>query len=235
MVLQLGMPAGIPARKGEKIQTEGAGLMENGKPFFSVIVPEHNSAGFMRKGLDSIRAQTFTDYELIVVCDSCEDNTAEIAWEYTDRVFEINAKRCGLARNKGLDEARGEWILFMDDDDWFMGDGVFHRLADNVGKEDEDVLAFGFMWQNKGITLNKPGHLWTAVWNKAWRKSFIDKHGFRFPDWKHSDDDGFSRITHPVAKITYLYEALYYYNFMRPGSLTWQINKGMLDGHIPGR
>ena len=56
-----------------------------GAPFFSVIVPEHNSAEFMRKGLDSIRDQSFTDYELIVVCDACSDNTAEIAREYTDR------------------------------------------------------------------------------------------------------------------------------------------------------
>ena len=142
------------------------------KPFFSVIVPEHNSAEFMRRGLDSIRMQTFKDYELIVVCDSCEDRTAEIAREYTDKVFEIQAKRCGFARNKGLDEATGEWILFMDDDDWF-------------------------------------------------------------PDWKHSDDEGFSRITHHRAKIAYLDANLYYYNFMRPGSLTWQIEKGMLDGTIP--
>ena len=62
------------------------------KPFFSVIVPEHNSAEFMRKGLESIKAQSFTDYELIVVCDACEDNTAEIAREYTDKVFEIEAR-----------------------------------------------------------------------------------------------------------------------------------------------
>ena len=50
-------------------------------PFFSVIVPMHNSAAFMRRGLDSIREQTFTDYELIIVCDACEDNTADIARE----------------------------------------------------------------------------------------------------------------------------------------------------------
>lgn len=44
-------------------------------PFFSVIVPEHNSEKFMRKGLDSIKQQTFKDYELIIVCDACTDNT----------------------------------------------------------------------------------------------------------------------------------------------------------------
>ena len=203
------------------------------KPFFSVIVPEHNSAEFMRKGLDSIKSQTFTDYELIIVCDSCTDNTAEIAREYTDKVYEIDAKRCGFARNKGLDEANGEWILFMDDDDWFMDTMVFQTLADTVGKQDEDILAFSFFWKGHGVKQNTVNHLWTAVWNKAWRKEFIDRIGARFPDWIHSDDEGFSRITHHRAKIAYMNQCLYYYNFMRPGSLTWQIEQGMLDGTIP--
>ena len=203
------------------------------KPFFSVIVPEHNSAEFMRKGLDSIRSQTFTDYELIIVCDSCTDNTAEIAREYTDKVYEIDAKRCGFARNKGLDEANGEWILFMDDDDWFMDTMVFQTLTDTVGKQDEDILAFSFFWKGHGVKQNTVNHLWTAVWNKAWRKEFIDRIGARFPDWIHSDDEGFSRITHHRAKIAYMNQCLYYYNFMRPGSLTWQIEQGMLDGTIP--
>ena len=203
------------------------------RPFFSVIVPEHNSAEFMRKGLDSIKAQTFQDYELIIVCDACEDNTAEIAKEYTDKVYEIDAKRCGLARNKGLDVAGGEWVLFMDDDDWWMNENVFQLLADNVGKENEDVLAFGFYWQTMGYKFNGPGNLFTAIWNKAWRRSFIEEHGFRFPDWEHSDDDGFSRMTHPHAKIAFMYEALYFYNFMREGSLTWKIQNGMLNPEIP--
>ena len=203
------------------------------KPFFSVIVPEHNAAEYMRKGLDSIRSQTFTDYELIIVCDSCTDNTAEIAREYTDKVYEIDAKRCGFARNKGLDEANGEWILFMDDDDWFMDTMVFQTLADTVGKQDEDILAFSFFWKGHGVKQNTVNHLWTAVWNKAWRKDFIDRIGARFPDWIHSDDEGFSRITHHRAKIAFLNQCLYYYNFMRPGSLTWQIDQGLLDGTIP--
>ena len=186
-----------------------------GNPFFSVIVPEHNSAEFMRTGLDSIRIQTFKDYELIIVCDSCTDNTAEIAREYTDKVFEIEAKRCGFARNKGLEEAKGEWILFMDDDDWFVNELAFETIAENVGKEEEDIFAFGFYWQGIGYTYNEPGHLWTAVWNKCWRREFIERIGARFPDWVHSDDEGFSRITHRQAKIACFHEALYYYNRRR--------------------
>lgn len=202
-------------------------------PFFSVIVPEHNSSEFMRKGLDSIKEQTFTDYELIIVCDRCDDNTADIAREYTDKVFEIDAGCCASARNAGLDAATGEWILFMDDDDWFIGMKAFEQIANRVGLIGEDIFAFGFEWPGYGIKFNSPQKLYTAVWNKAWRREFIERIGARFPEWKHSDDEGFSRLTHHKATIAYHPLCLYYYNFMRPGSLTWQIENGMLDGTIP--
>ena len=55
------------------------------KPFFSVIVPAHNAAGRIRKLLDSIKMQTFDDYEVIIVCDDCQDNTSDIAAEYLEQ------------------------------------------------------------------------------------------------------------------------------------------------------
>lgn len=202
-----------------------------GTPFFSVIVPEHNSAAFMRTGLDSIRRQTFTDYELIVVCDACQDETPAIAREYTDKVFEIDAHRCGLARNKGLDEAMGEWILFMDDDDWWLHEFAFELIAKKAADLDPDVniLAFSFLARN----LMRPGlvcyentqvKLWPAIWNKAWKRSFIGDH--RFPDWKCSDDYGFAIEMHPLGRFSFWDMPLYYYNYMREGSLSWRANQG---------
>ena len=77
----------------------------NNEPFFSIIVPEHNSSQYMRKGLDSIKEQTFKDYELIIVCDACIDNTVEIAKEYSNLIYEINEKTPGAARNLALNKA----------------------------------------------------------------------------------------------------------------------------------
>ena len=206
-------------------------------PFFSVIVPVHNGAKYMRRGLESIRAQTFKDYELLIICDACEDNTEEIAFEYSRRVFITSAKRCAAARNKGLDEARGRWILFMDDDDWMMDQMAFRKIAQAILDKDEDfdVLAYGFMWKDRGVTIPTPRQPWTAVWNKAWKREYVERIGARFPNWEHSDDDGFCRAALPKARIEYMEEPLYYYNFLRPGSLTWQMEQGLISWDFPGK
>ena len=115
------------------------------KPFFSVIVPAHNSAEFIWKGLQSIRAQTFKDYEMIVVCDNCTDNTQNIVSEYADKVIVTGHGHDGLARNAGIDAADGEWILFMDDDDWWLHEYAFQQIADMVGQHGENVLAYSFI------------------------------------------------------------------------------------------
>ena len=190
------------------------------KPFFSVIIPAHNCAAWMRKGLDTIRAQSFKDYELIIVCDACTDNTAEIAREYTDRVIEVENNGSGPTRNVGLEASRGEWLLWMDDDDWWTDSDAFQKIADEIRKAEGtfDVLAFGFFFKSRGYAQQRPGRLYIAIWNKAWRRDFIGE--TRFPPIAHTDDVGFANATHGKARFRYLDDLLYYYNYMRPGSIT---------------
>ena len=122
-------------------------------PFFSVIIPTNNAEGFIRKGLESIRGQDFTDYELIVVCDSCTDGTEQVAKQYADLVFCTDFHSAGGGRNTGLDAARGEWVLFMDDDDWYLP-GAFRKIAEVIKQNTEiDICCFGFDWKDRGVTL----------------------------------------------------------------------------------
>ena len=200
--------------------------MEKGT-FFSVIVPAHNSEKFIRIGLESIKGQAFDDYELIVVCDACTDSTAEVAAEYADMIIMTNFGRAGMARNAGLDHATGEWILFMDDDDSYMPD-AFETIAEELKSiKDIDILAYGFDWKGRGQALQSRSRIYPAVWNKAWRREFIGEE--RFPDWVHTDDLGFARRMHPRARFAFLYAPLYYYNFMRPGSVSTRIRDGEYD------
>ena len=195
------------------------------RPFFSVIVPAYNAAGFIRKGLDSIRAQSFTDYELIVVCDKCLDNTAEIAREYTDKVVEIDHDVDGRGHNVGLRMAAGRWVLWMDHDDWWLHEFAFQTIAEVLEEEgaDTDILTFGFVMKGVGIAMNCPPKIYPAMWNKCWRREFIGDR--ELPAW----DMEIAMMLHPVARFKYFPIPLYYYNFMAPGSLSEKLMKGEVD------
>jgi hypothetical protein len=68
--------------------------------------------------------------------------------------------------------------------------------------------------------------LYIAIWNKAWKRSFISN--TRFPEVPHSDDVGFAEQLHPKARFRYIDDDLYYYNYLRPGSITAKLRSGEL-------
>ncbi|MCL2589104.1 MAG: glycosyltransferase, partial [Oscillospiraceae bacterium] len=93
-------------------------------PKVSVIVAVYNSAEFLPRCVDSILAQTETDIEVLLVDDGSPDNSAELMAAYAaqdPRVRCIHKENGGLAsaRNAGLAEAKGDYLLFVDGDDWF--------------------------------------------------------------------------------------------------------------------
>jgi len=194
------------------------------KPFFSVIVPAHNSAEYIWHGLNSIRQQTFSDFELIVVCDNCTDKTEDLVPAYAEKVIITQHGRDGLARNEGIDAAEGEWILFMDDDDWFLHKWVFEMLVGRAGKMNEDILAFGFLakdFQKPGLQeyYNSRDYIWPAVWNKCYRREFIGD--TRFPGIEFTSDLPFStELFNKGPRVCNWQMPMYYYNYMRKGSQT---------------
>lgn len=97
--------------------------MDNTAPFFSIVIPTYNHAHFMKRCLDSLVNQTYQNWEAIVVNNFSEDNTVEIVEGYIDpRIRLINNANGGViavSRNKGISEAKGDWICFLDSDDWW--------------------------------------------------------------------------------------------------------------------
>ena len=120
------------------------------KPFFSVIVPAHNSEFYIMRCLSSIIRQTFEDYELIVVCDRCGDNTDGIARQIADTLIITDSGMDGMARNAGLDVAQGEWVLFLDDDDWWIHEYVLEQIKNALDTIPfpVDMLLFDFIWKD---------------------------------------------------------------------------------------
>ncbi|NHQ59189.1 glycosyltransferase [Chlorobium sp. BLA1] len=94
------------------------------KPFFSVIIPTYNRAEILKKAIDSVLAQTFNDYEILVMDDGSTDNTRETVESFHDfRIYYHWAENSGgpaTPRNRGIEAAQADWICFLDADDlWY--------------------------------------------------------------------------------------------------------------------
>lgn len=192
---------------------------------FSVIVPAHNVEDYLERGLRSIKDQTFTDYELIVVCDSCTDGTAEIARRYADRVEIVDYSRPGYARNVGMAASTGEYLLFMDADDWWLHEYVFQQLHDKlVAEKNPDLLCYSFIFKGRGVATPRGnfGNYFPAVWNKCWKKSFL--RGIFFNEKMIGED--FDFLCQALKRNPGTVEwdmPMYYYNHGRENSITKEI------------
>jgi len=96
-------------------------------PKISVIIPTYNYGKYIEKAIDSVLTQTYRDFEIIVVDDGSTDNTREIIeTKYKDKVryFYQENKGAPAARNKGIEESRGAYLVFLDADDWFASENL---------------------------------------------------------------------------------------------------------------
>ena len=193
---------------------------------FSIIIPAHNAADRITHALDTIAAQSFKDYEIIVPCDSCDDNTEEIASAYGAFAFPVEFRNDGLTRNAGLDVATGEWILFLDDDDWYLHEFVFQQLADRIKENRGDIICFAFIW--KGIGYASPtschGTLYPSVWNKCWRRTLIGSTRFK-NIFSISDAHFHAAMMSKLPALDIWDMPMVYYNYLRAGSISEQVGR----------
>ena len=90
-------------------------MEKEGVPQISVIIPAHNEERYLGKTLDSLRQQNFLNYETIIVCNGCTDQTAEVARKYDNqntKIINLKEANVSLARNKGAEIARGKNLVF---------------------------------------------------------------------------------------------------------------------------
>tara|TARA_B100000780_G_scaffold274215_1_gene238906 strand:- start:656 stop:1456 length:801 start_codon:yes stop_codon:yes gene_type:complete len=108
--------------------------------FFSVIIPTYNSAKYVKRTLESVIDQTYPHYEIIVVDDGSDDNTVEIIYNYFENFNSISYKvlqqknyGAGSARNRGIDNAKYDWIAFLDSDD-LWNNNKLSDISDDINK-----------------------------------------------------------------------------------------------------
>lgn len=138
---------------------------------FSIIIPVYNVEKYLRDCLDSVLKQSFTDWEAICVNDGSNDGSAAILAELASkdsRIITITQANGGLsaARNAGLEAANGDYVLFLDSDDWFEPDAL-QIIAKSL--QEEDLLCFnGKMFIEETGQFEEVDHLQPEVFSSGW-------------------------------------------------------------------
>ena len=130
---------------------------------FSIIIPTYNRAAFLPKAIESVLSQTYTDWELIFVDDGSTDNTKDVVAQYSDSriryIYQDNAER-SAARNNGIAQANGDFVCFMDSDNYMKSDRL-EKLSAFIAKERKIACYFtGIEYFNElsGCGNIKDGH-----------------------------------------------------------------------------
>lgn len=224
---------------------------------FSIIIPVYNVEQYLDKCLKSISKQTFLDFECIIVDDGSPDNSNAIIDKYVnkDQRFKvIHQKNMGLsaARNTGLDVAKGDYITFVDSDDYIAND-YLEKFVLKIASSNADIIICGIIevfknYENSRVFANATTEVikqniladtWPSfVCNKCYKKELFDN--VRFPVGKAFED----LLTIPEVclnanKIVCIPDKLYYYNRQNVSSITAKMSLekmyNLFEGHSKSR
>ena len=203
----------------------------------SIIVPIYNVEKYLRDCIESIINQTYTEIEIILVNDGSTDSSLEICKEYAeknDKIKIVNKKNGGLsdARNAGLRHATGKYIMFVDSDDYLALNSC-EILYNAIKDTDFEFITANFAFTNNdGTPWKKPMFndkfqnipldiedykesfylVNSTVWNKIFKKEFIDKNNLSFEVGLLAEDAVFTTLAFLKTKKTYyIKDVVYYY------------------------
>ena len=216
----------------------------------SIIIPFYNAEKYMRRCLDAILAQKFSDFEVICVDDGSKDKTYQILQDYAKKDSRIKAYTQAnggpsVARRTALSKATGKYLMFCDSDDWYEPN-MCQIMFDTIEQNDVDVVCCNtnvideikdikridkadyYSNTKKGIyyiTRDIVKQTNVLLWNKIWKKSLVDKYLISFPFCREYDDDCFFLQYMSVAqKIMYIEYKLYNY-FRRQDSVFGKVSQ----------
>ncbi|MBR5089186.1 MAG: glycosyltransferase [Ruminiclostridium sp.] len=207
----------------------------------SVIVPVYNVEPYLAQCLDSLLAQTFSDIEIIVVDDGSTDGCPQICDEYSRRderitVFHTDNHGLSAARNLGIDNSHGEWLMFVDSDDWV--EPQFCELPYRAAVENEaDLVIFdvsrifgekrippspipvsGIVTWQEAFEHGRP-----AAWNKLYKRYLFDT--IRYPVGRLFEDIAVThKLINYAKRIVYIDDSLYNYR-IHSGSISKTIDE----------
>ena len=210
------------------------------QPLISVSIPVYGVEKYIAQCLDSIINQTYKNLEVIVVNDGTKDRSAEIAKEYATKdsrikVYDFQNGGLSVARNRGLEIATGDYISYIDSDDW-LDTKMYETLLKAAMKNDADMVKSGIIETN-GVTEDKitfsdikiinneqnkafenyfNGMLWTLAWNGLYKNELAKK--VKFPDnVVHEDNYSSGMFLYLAKKVLVVPFCGNYYRFNDSG------------------
>ena len=211
----------------------------------SIIVPIYNIEQYVGKCIESILAQTYPDFELILVDDGSPDDCGRICDEYgerDERIKVIHKKNGGLtsARNAGLSEAEGEWIMHVDGDDWIEPD-MLESLIGAAQVTGADLVFGDFMkygpyagyfklptWSGdkRESMSNYIAYMMTTIWGSIAKRSLYIDNYLKSPEGISYCEDFhlIVRLCHFAKKIVNVHRPFYHYRY-RPTSIMSNMSK----------
>ena len=211
----------------------------------SIIVPIYNIEGYIRECIDSILAQTYPDFELILVDDGSPDNCGRICDEYAEkdvRIKVIHKENGGLtsARNAGLSVAKGDWIMHVDGDDWIEPD-MIESLIEAAKATEADLVFSDFIkygpnagnnqlpsWNSDKIDSMSRyiAYVMTTIWGSIAKRSLYIDHSLKSPEGISYCEDFhlIVRLCHFAKTIVNVHRPFYHYRY-RPTSIMSNMNR----------
>ena len=228
-------------------------------PFVSVILPVHNGHDYLGDTIASLQAQTMRNAEFLFVDDESSDDSLEIlkrAAEQDRRIQVIPQQRsnAGAARNRGLDAAKGKYVIFLDSDDTF-DPNLLTYTVDRAERYDAQVVIFNADilqlpegthldpdWMNQTRVLPRKifagrdaaGHLYQMLnpWTKLYRREYILREGFRYQSQYSTNDAYFTMMALSCAeRIITLPARLVHYHTGRSGNIQSKKDRAPLDAY----
>ena len=228
-------------------------------PFVSVILPVHNGHDYLGDTIASLQAQTMRNAEFLFVDDESSDDSLQIlkrAAEQDRRIQVIPQKRsnAGAARNRGLDAAKGKYVIFLDSDDTF-DPNLLTYTVDRAERYDAQVVIFNADilqlpegthlepdWMNQTRVLPRKifagrdaaGHLYQMLnpWTKLYRREYILREGFRYQSQYSTNDAYFTIMALSCAeRIITVPARLVHYHTGRSGNIQSKKDRAPLDAY----
>ena len=228
-------------------------------PKVSVVIPVYNVMQYLRECLDSVIAQTIKDIEIICVDDGSTDDSSVILQEYKAKdsrihIFSQDNKGAGAARNKAINTATGEYVVFMDSDDWYPETDILETLYNKAVQNRVDIcggsfselrngkLITTFHGLNEKYAFHKEGIISFREYQFdygyhrfLYKRDLLIKNHIYFPDYRRFQDPPFfvkamicSDVFYATPKITYCYRAGH--NVIQWDSLkTNDLVRGLID------